>query len=571
MRTIALVGLTLAAAGVVLSGCSTPAEQFIPAVRENTHSCGKTDCHKDTVERQALSKHREVRCVSCHPGVFRAHSADPKKAVAQTDWRIDSCTPCHADEARTYLYDDNTQAGPFGGSIRIPKQPKVKTFPEYNKIIAGHPFTKDYNEEGAHAWMLLDHYEIKRGKFDTCVQCKSTKVAYSWLKGTPLVVAEDTEIVLTHTATPTEKAKVARIPKGTVITYSTDAKTRQVISRAILPDGTTFSSQPKPSEDATRNFNMMWAATMAAIKETQPYGIGCNHCHDPHTSETRFVRKAMLESVAGTGDGVTTAGANPYVEGSAKDATAASLQDQRILSCAQCHVEYTCGKSSVDGIERDAYGWRKASGLHDKYTKQFDYKQDWKHKIIGKPLIKSQHPETELFWQSAHYKAGLSCSECHMPRVRGADGRLFRSHWFTSPYKYAEDKYFVPFARATGINPNVKAGVCTNCHEDRKAIAIAQQEAFFAQQAVVEKLLSTSVDTLGAVNTKATSGGRVNQAAWDAALTAHRKAHVLWENLAVSENSMGFHNFEEAMGEMVEAEKQARVAIAQGKVALGGK
>lgn len=555
---------------LMLGGCTTKTAAS-PTTATNSKECGGEECHDPVVSGQAAGPHSDTLCTVCHQGTSSAHAKDPKKVIATTDWRIESCEGCHAEEAATYLYDDNAQAGPFGGSTRIPHQPKVATFPEYKTIVAGSPFAKDYNEEGAHSVMLEDHYAITRGKFDTCVQCKSTKVAIAFQTGRPLTVASDTTITLTHTATGTVPAKKVLIPGGTKLTYATDPKTRRVDSKAVFPDGTTYTSKPSASDDATKSYNMMWAATIAVTKETMPYGASCSHCHEPHTGEFAYVREAMIESIEGTGGPKGKGGTNPYEPGSAKKLASASLKDRRVLLCGQCHVEYTCGKSAVDGIERDAFGWAKAKDLHELYTAQFDYTQDWTHAIIGKPLIKSQHPETELYWESTHYNAGASCGDCHMPEVRSASGRLFRSHWFTSPYKYQDKKYFTPFAEKTGLNPAFNRKPCASCHEDREAQGIAQQQTFYKRQGEIEKLLSASVGQLGQATTKKKSGGKLNESAYQQAVTSHRKAHVLWENLAVSENSMGFHNFDEVMNSMDLAEKEVRNAIAQAKVAAGVK
>jgi len=155
--------------------------------------------------------------------------------------------------------------------------------------------------------------------------------------------------------------------------------------------------------------------------------------------------------------------------------------------------------------------------------------------------------------------------------VRAADGRVFKSHWFTSPYKYEKPAFFEPFAASTGLDPRFVDKPCARCHDDRMAAGIAQQQTFYARQAVVEKLLATSVGELGTDAKLKDSGGKLDAPKYQAAVDAHRKAHVLWENLAVSENSMGFHNFEEVMGSMDLAEKEVRSAIASARGARGAK
>lgn len=569
-RRLVTVAAVMILGGAVLfaAGCGQVGPSKTPQMQVNETSCGGEDCHSATVTAAAQGSHETMACTACHEGTGAEHAKDPEAVEATIDWRIDACARCHADEAVTYLYDDNRQVGPFGGSQREPAIAKTKLFPRYNTIVAGHGFTRDYREEGAHRYMLEDHYETLRGKFETCVQCKSTKLAYVWDTGKPLTVAKETEVELTHTQAPGVDARKVKIPQGTTITYATDQKTREVDAKAVFPDGKTWTSRPAESEDATENYNMMWASTIAAIEETFPYGAGCNHCHDPHTGDERLVRKAMIDAIENGGGPGGAGGVNPYTADSPTDWTKAPAKDRQNLMCAQCHVEYTCGKSGVDGIVRDAWGWSKAKDLHEHYTQQFNYTQDWRQALMGEPLIKSQHPEMELYWDSVHDRAGVSCPDCHMPEVLASGGGTFKSHWFTSPYKYGNPETRAAFEAGTGIRLSSVGNACTRCHGDRTPTAIAQQRAFFERQAQVELLLETSVKEFAKLKDAKAVGRTVNQGAYDAALAAHRRAHVLWENIAVSENSMGFHNFTESMGAMDEASKQAQIAIAKSKEAL---
>lgn len=536
---------------LVLTGCG--AEPTSSSERAAQESCGGSECHDDVIAVRANGPHKDAECLTCHEGADGEHATDPQATDADIAWEIESCAGCHEGEAVTYLYDDNAKPGPFGGSQRIPAQPKADTFPLYNQIVAGHAFAKDYNEEGAHAFMMKDHRETTRGKFETCVQCKSTKVAYAWKTGKALVVENDTAVELNHTKTADAPAKSLKVPAGTTITYSTDEKTRAVDAKVTTPDGKTFTSKPDKSMDATANYNMTWASTIAATTETEDYGTSCSHCHDPHSAKLDYMRDSMLDAIANGGvEG--SGGVNPYASSPNTDIEQAKLSDKRILACAQCHVEYTCGKSGVDGVDRDAFGWSKASDLHRLYTDVFEYKQDWRHKVIGQPLIKSQHSETELYWESVHYDAGVACSDCHMPEVRDTNGRIFRSHWMTSPFKYESNELFAIFATSTGLDASYNDKPCARCHEDRTAAGMAQQKAVFERQKHVQQLLADSAEALGTL--------KPTGAKYDEALAAHRQAHVLWENLIVSENSMGFHNYEEVVDSLAAAEKFANQALA---------
>ncbi|MDZ4180338.1 MAG: ammonia-forming cytochrome c nitrite reductase subunit c552 [Coriobacteriia bacterium] len=538
------------------AGCAQRSVYESSEAAEGRESCGGRDCHEDIVLAKTDGPHAQLGCTGCHEGTGEEHATDPTVSRASIEWRIDACSGCHEQEAATYLYDDNAQPGPFGGSQRVPPQSKQETFPRYNEIVAGHSFAKEYHEEGAHAFMLEDHYATARGKFDVCVQCKSTKIAWAWNTGAELVVAADTTVTLTHTRTADTPASELVVPAGTTLSLATQWDTHRTNTKTTLPDGTVYTSRPTESEDATASFNWNWAATIAATKDTMPYGAGCNHCHDPHTAKPRLIRAAMLDAIE-RGGPEGTGGVNPYASTIINDPDAASATDMRILLCAQCHVEYTCGKSGVDGIVRDAFGWAKAKDLHDLYTNQFAYAQDWRHTLIGEPLIKSQHSETELYWESPHYEAGATCSDCHMPVVQTSGGREFRSHWFTSPYKYHDPELFAAFASATGLSTGYVDRPCQRCHPDRLERGIAQQQEVFERQKVVQELLATSAARLD----EARDAQGIDDTKLHMAVQSHRKAHVLWENLIVSENSMGFHNFGEVMESMDAAERHAREAL----------
>jgi formate-dependent nitrite reductase cytochrome c552 subunit len=553
---------SLALAGLIGCGGGGPET---PSATDARATCGGERCHDAAVEAHAIGMHSSLDCEDCHQGAA-AHASDPEAVGVTIDWTIDGCAECHSTIASTYLYDDNTKVGPFGGSQREPAIAKTETFPELNTILAGHGFTRDYSEEGAHRWMYQEHYETLRGKYETCVQCKSTKVAWAWDTGKQLTVSEDTKIVLTHTATEKTPAREVTVPAGTTVEFGTDPRNAEVLATARYAGGRTYHSRPGPMDDAAEHQNMLWAATIAATKETMPYGAGCNHCHDPHSGKPRVIRKAMLQAI-------DEQGVNPYDPNAAASFDEASTRDKEILLCAQCHVEYTCGRSGIDGMNRDRFGWTKAANLHEEYMERFGYKQDWTHALIGEPLIKSQHPETELYWNSPHYDAGASCADCHMPRVQTASGKWVRSHWFTSPYKYAKAETYTAFAQATGMRAGAqkRSNPCTLCHDDRTAAAIEGQKRVFERQQIVQQLLAQSIDEIERAKKAAESGVSIKESRIEQAAEAHQKAHVLWENLIVSENSMGFHNHDEVMSAMDEAETQARAAIGFAGKAWPGK
>jgi formate-dependent nitrite reductase cytochrome c552 subunit len=59
--------------------------------------------------------------------------------------------------------------------------------------------------------------------------------------------------------------------------------------------------------------------------------------------------------------------------------------------------------------------------------KQLDF-FDFKHTVTGARLVKFQHPEAETYAGSVHDKAGVQCHQCHMPKQKAKNGKLFSTH-----------------------------------------------------------------------------------------------------------------------------------------------
>lgn len=137
-------------------------------------------------------------------------------------------------------------------------------------------------------------------------------------------------------------------------------------------------------------------------------------------------------------------------------------------------------------------------------------------------MWKAQHPETETFWNSKHDKAGVSCNDCHMPKVRNSKGKTFTSHWQTNPRNYIEE-------------------TCLRCHKDW-----SEAEAVYTIDSVKNHIrgkmrksefwLSSLIDRFA----EARSAG-VGEEILTQARVQHQKAHVYWE-WWTAENSDGFHN-----------------------------
>jgi nitrite reductase (cytochrome c-552) len=557
-------------------------------------SCGK--CHTKQVGDISSSAHSGLDCDSCHEGAAD-HAADSSKKVG-VHFDLELCGGCHKDQYVTYTYGDDIKTR-FGGS---PYQyAKTNDFPHYNDIIDGHGFTKEYNARRSHNVMLLDHFDIKRGKFDTCLQCKSTRLAYYWNTGREMTVESDVTVKAGH------MKNAVTIPKGTKIKAATAfgapyPKTHEAQVLVTLPDGKTYASYDVPG--ATKDQNWTWSALYAltvgglpADAPTRNSGNGCNHCHDPHKvgkasgggeKGFRIIRKAELYAI-------DKKGLNPYKEGPVKfDGDAPLTVDSSTALCAQCHVNYVCGVSSIDKIDRDYFDWAKAKDLEALNRKVFPgygaystvpYVQDWVHGTgplsspnspgngvkydtpfpIREALVKNRHPEAETYWNSPHYAYGAKCFTCHMPRVTKEDGSTFTSHWMSSPYKYMDPVPAGGIAKKAGLKLDKDGAidnVCGGCHTgadllDRTVKAKKVQDDTYTQALKVQDALVESLAAIKAAKDAKAAGKPVDAALVKAAVEDHRQAHVRWENLVVSENSMGFHNPPEVADELKKAMEYA--------------
>jgi formate-dependent nitrite reductase cytochrome c552 subunit len=575
-------------------------------VQAQNQAC--TGCHSQKVTDLAASSHAVLTCETCHEGAA-VHAGDGAGKV-KVHFDLELCGGCHTDQYGTYTYGDSWKTT-YGGSPN--RWSKLNDFSHYNDIIDGYGFTREYNEERSHGVMLQDHYDVTRGKYDTCMQCKSTNVAYYWDSGKERIIENETFVRGGH------MTQGITIPAGTRVWMRTDRaaaypRTHEAQVLVTLPDGTMYSSFDYPG--ATRNTQWTWSALYAltvnelpAGSATRQSGNGCNHCHNPHkvkrdaaTGELagfRLIRKSLL-------DAIDRRGLNPYASGSPRsfNGDAPLTLDEGIALCAQCHVEYVCGNSPIDGIDRDYFPWAKVSDLESIYQFQFPgygvysdkkYVQDWVHGTgplsspqapgngvsyltpfpIGEELIKSQHPEAETYWESRHYGNGARCSTCHMPKVtRSGDGSQFTSHWMASPMKYMTPQPMAAFASTFGLSVSNEGIIppCGACHGGRlsnmKSRGEKIQSDTYANALVVEGALVSSLARIKEAKDLAAMRQPVDPILLEAAAEDHRAAHVRWENLVVSENSMGFHNPTEVGSELSIAGQRAQSAQQKASAAV---
>jgi len=167
-----------------------------------------------------------------------------------------------------------------------------------------------------------------------------------------------------------------------------------------------------------------------------------------------------------------------------------------------------------------------------------------------------------------------------MPKVTKTDGTTFTSHWLASPNKYMTPEPAAAFAAAFDIELSREGNIppCGACHGGKlsrmKDKAIRIQDGIYEDALVVQAALVESLAAIAAAKSALadTSPGApsVDTVLLDAAADDHRGAHVRWENLVVSENSMGFHNPSEVSGELTTALNLAQSAKQNAEDAIGG-
>ena len=257
--------------------------------------------------------------------------------------------------------------------------------------------------------------------------------------------------------------------------------------------------------------------------------IGCANCHEAETMQLIVTNPALEEALTAQG----------------KDWRTFTRQEMRSVVCANCHVEYYFageGKYLV-------FPWEDGTRIENisAYYAELGFK-DWEHPQSGAAMIKMQHPEYEFFTaDSTHFKAGVACADCHMPYTRDGAAK-FSTHNVQSPL----------------LNAEVACGAChTDVSYVTERVATIQKQVRETMGASEDALVAAikSIEAAAAV-----SGVDANLLA--EARNLHREAQLRWDFIA-AENSMGFHNPEEALRILANATDLARQAQLKAVQAAG--
>ena len=259
--------------------------------------------------------------------------------------------------------------------------------------------------------------------------------------------------------------------------------------------------------------------------------IACIDCHDPQSMQLRVTRPAFIEGIRAfkASRGVADYDVN----------TMATRQEMRSFVCGQCHVEYY-----FHGEEkRLTFPWHKGLTVDDAlaYYDEIGFR-DWVHAETGGSMLKAQHPEFEMWSQGTHARAGVACTDCHMPYMRVGALKISDHH-----------------VRSPLLNIN---NACQTCHKVPEDELLGRAERIQERhENLVERALDALVELIDDLEAAREAGATEAQLA--EALGWQRKAsfYVDWVD---AENSSGFHAAQEAariLAESIDFSRKGQIAL----------
>ena len=459
-------------------------------------------CHDEIRGMKEGSRHAKLACGVCHDKLKEHLASYENKPVTKIDAAL--CGSCHRDEYESFLKVN------YESQARKEKGVPAGRSPMMDKLLAPYGFTFEHNEPRGHAFMVTDQFVVDRfaaGRF----QYKK-----GWFAVDSVGKTWD---ILEDKGPHFKMAETAKAGNPTCIQCKT--------SDHILKWKFMGDKDPRAKWDRTSD-------VIAVAKDTQN-PMGCIHCHDPHGTQPRVVRDALIQAIDEKGSkmfadksGKTDLKVISFRDGFRKIGVMQKA-DSRMM-CAQCHVEYACGAGFQfsDGkpvkYEDQRTNHMPLTGpkeILEHYRKQQDF-FDFRHAVTGARLVKLQHPEAETFAGSVHDRAGVKCADCHMPVLKNRQGKKYTSHMVIKPKDHVKE-------------------ACLRCHpqytSEQKLYQIqAIQNYIRGKMRKAEYWLGQLIDTYAVAKRWG-----VDEETLAKAREKHEEAHVLWE-WWTAENSDGFHN-----------------------------
>ena len=290
-----------------------------------------------------------------------------------------------------------------------------------------------------------------------------------------------------------------------------------------------------------------WAMEFNDFREKHDladHAVGCNICHDPEDMSLR----------------ITSVPLTVALEKQDRDWRDASRNEMRSLVCAQCHVEYYFQHQEFGAPAKPVFPWDLGKNPEDiyEYKKGFGITDregfegwfiDWTHPVSNTPMIKTQHPEYEMWHDSTHGAAGVSCADCHMAYTRMDGKKKISSHFQTSPLRSLE----------------AISNTCGQCHTDKEPQYL-KDRVIYSQEKTWNQLMAAqeeSVRAHEAVRLASEYDGQVRDDYNELMIQARervRKGQWFWDYVS-AENSAGFHNPAKAIDTLSKSQTYSRQAV----------
>ena len=509
---------------------------FAPATfaaeKVDTKTC--VACHANIGGFHSSGSHKDVSCTTCHTGLEKHVKAPGKETRPVTNLSPQNCGSCHQPQFES-MYKINTE--------RTPRDSKknsnnIAPDPFYDRAMGAHGFTKEHDLPRSHAFAALDQFLVDRafgGRFEPKEGWMYLSMGDGAFKVWDVINDKYPE---DNVQKPRRAGTAAA---GNPVCW-TCKSTDLMLDWAYLGD-------KHPNAKFSRESNVV------DIMRNVNHSLNCNFCHDPHSAKPRIVSHGLIQALTRT-DFPTLYSEDPKrtkievvnagVRGFERKIAMLEKADSKLM-CAQCHVEYNCNP----GIDPKT---GKAIGMSDRRTNLFPfvdvtkidefYKhmnfKDFKHPVTGALLTKMQHPDTETYWNSTHDKAGVGCASCHMPKVKGKDGKVTTLHWTTSPRHYIKE-------------------TCQSCHKDKTAEQLNRtidgMHAYYNGK--LREAESRMTDMFNAFDLALVVG--VDEKTLNKARELHSVAHTNWE-WWTAVNGAWFHNPQAAQASLAKAADAAQQA-----------
>ncbi|MBA4371796.1 MAG: hypothetical protein C0402_02915 [Thermodesulfovibrio sp.] len=490
-------------------------------------------CHAPVKELHKMGKHAKLNCVQCHKGLDKHLNNPGPDTRPTTDMSWQACGQCHKEQFESFMQEAYHRPARDEKSQLAGRSPN----PYWDKLMAGHGFTKEHNTTRSHINMLVDQFAVDRA-FGGRFQGKNGW-NYIFDKGKVWDVLVDKY--------PESKEHKTFIPQSAAAANPVcmQCKTQdQILKWAYMGD---------PVKGAT------WSRTsnvVEYVKDLQ-HGLNCFTCHDPHAAKPRIVRDGLIQALTRK-EADTLWHKDPKrtnfkvidmgVRGFNRKIAILDKYDTR-LQCGQCHVEYNCNPGTdtktgepvkMTDQRTNHFPYKDVFGLYEHYVNQINF-LDFKHGITGGLLWKAQHPESESYYDSKHARAGVGCDSCHTPKLKSKAGKVYTSHYAVTPKVQLKE-------------------TCLKCHpkwtEEMARYSIDSVKAHIrGKMRKAEFHLSAVIDKI-VEGKKAGLSEEVIKKAQD----QHLRAHILWEYWT-AENSDGFHNPEMARESLTKSVDESQKGI----------